>query len=307
MSRWLDHANGFAVYARDTLAAVNRWPLWRVLIADVVSVALSCAASWRVAHYWENSHAQAQLNVLGDDRRICLQDGLVDLEQMMNSAARQFQSAKEIGRAEFSGIIDGLRSAFDATLKIDWAPRVLRQERATHERAAAFQGLAGYHISTRGNDGVLVLADAQGEYFPILYSTRATTAPTLLGLDISSDSAEQEAMTRARESGGLVATPPPAADPGDIFLFAPVYGFDLPHEGIEERRSNFEGFLRGSFLPGPLIDKVFRGVKSPQGLDIYFFRQGAGPNEPPFHVRSSLQRSEPAKARSRADLDALDR
>jgi hypothetical protein len=93
MSRWLDHTNGFAAYARDTLAAVNRWPLRRVLIVGAIGVALSCAASWRVAHYWENNHAQDQLNVLGDDRRLCLEDGLVDLEQMMNSAARQFQSS----------------------------------------------------------------------------------------------------------------------------------------------------------------------------------------------------------------------
>jgi hypothetical protein len=89
-----------------------------------------------------------------------------------------------------------------------------------------------------------------------------------------------------------------------IFLFAPVFGFDLPHDGEDERRNNLEGFIRGAFLPSPLIDQVFRGVKSPQGLDIYFFRQGAGPNEPPFDVRSSLLRSEPAKARSRAYLEA---
>jgi hypothetical protein len=284
MSRWLDPANGFAALCARHLAAVNRWPLRRVLIAGAIGVALSCAASWRVAHYWENNHAQAQLNVLGDDRRLCLQDGLVDLEQMMNSAARQFQSsAKEIDRAEFSRIINGLRSVFDATLEIDWAPLVLRQERATHERAAASQDLARYHISTRGNDGKLVPADAQDEYFPILYSTRATTAPTLLGLDISSDSVEQEAMTCARDSGRLAAAP--TAGLADIFLFVPVYGFDLPHDGIEVRRSTLEGFIRGAFLRGPMIDQVLRGVNSPQGLDIYFFRQGAGPNELPFHER----------------------
>ncbi len=302
MSRWLDRANGLAADARNTLAAAL-WPLRKVLIAGAIGVPLSCAASWRVAHYWENNNAQDQLNALGDDRRLCLQNALADLELMMNTAARLFQSsAKEIDRAEFSRIIDGLRSVFDATLEIDWAPLVLRHERAPHEAVAASQGLEGYHISTRGNDGKLVPADAQDEYFPILYSTRTPTGPTLLGLDIGSDPAQRGAMTRARDSGRLAATPP-AAGPGDIFLLAPVYGFDLPHDGIEDRRSNFEGFLRGSFLPGPLIDKVFRGVKSPEGLDIYFFRQGAGPNEPPFHVRSSLLRSVPAEAQPRAGLE----
>jgi PAS domain S-box-containing protein len=39
-------------------------------------------------------------------------------------------------------------------------------------------------------------------------------------------------------------------------------------------------------------------------VDIYFFLQGAGPNELPFHVRSSLLRSVAAEARPRADLEA---
>ena len=304
MNQWRDYANWFAAYMRTMVAAITRWPPWRVLIAGAIGVLVSCAAGWRVEHYWENNNAQAQLNALGDDRRLCLQNALADLELMMNTAAGLLQSSvKEIGRAEFSSIIDGLRSVFDATVEIDWAPRVRRHERDRQEAVAASQGLEGYHISTRGNDGILVPADAQDEYFPILYSTRTTTAPTLFGLDIGSDPAQGEAMTHARDIGRL-ATTPPVAGPGDIFLLEPVYGFDLPHDGIEDRRSNLEGFLRGSFLPGPLIDKVLRGVKSPQGLDIYFFQQGAGPNDPPFHVRSSLLRSVSAEARPRADLEA---
>ena len=304
MSRWLDRANGLAVYAHNTLAGAKAWPLRKVLLAGAIGVALSCAASWRVAHYWEDKNAQVELDALGDDRRLCLQNGLTDLEQMMTSTAHQFESSeKEIDRAEFSRVIDGQRSTFDSTLEIDWAPRVLRADRAAHERAAANQGFTAYHISTLGMDGSLVRADAQDEYFPILFSTWPAKAPSLLGMDISSDPAQREAMKYAGDSGRLTATPP-AAGPEDTFLFAPVYGIDLPHDGTEDRRNNLEGFIRGAFVPGPLIDQIFRGVKAPRGLDIYFFRQGAGPNQLPFHVRSSLLRSVPAKVRPRADLEA---
>ena len=187
-------------------------------------------------------------------------------------------------------------------LEFDWLPRIVRRGRVSHERAATGQDLAGSHMNARGNDGSLVPADAQDEYFPILYSSQPT-ASSHIGMDIGTDPAEREAMAHARDSGRLAATPP-AARPADIFLFAPVYGLDLPHDGVEDRRSTLEGFIRGAFVPGPLIDQIFRGVKSPQGLDIYFFRPGAGPNELPFHVRSSLLRSEPAKARPRAELEA---
>ena len=103
-------------------------------------------------------------------------------------------------------------------------------------------------------------------------------------MDIGSDPAQRGAMTRARDSGRLAATPP-AAGPGDIFLLAPVYGFDLPHDGVEDRRGTLKGFIRGAFVPGPMITQIFRGVKSPQGLDLLFFRPGAGPNGTPFHER----------------------
>jgi PAS domain S-box-containing protein len=187
-------------------------------------------------------------------------------------------------------------------LEFDWLPRIIRQGHASHERAATGQDLSGDHMSAHGKDGSLVPADAQDEYFPILYSS-LPTASSHIGMDIGSDPVEREAMTQARDSGRLTATPP-AGGLADIFLFAPVYGLDLPHDGVEDRRSTLEGFIRGAFVRGPLIDQIFRGVKSPQGLDIYFFRQDAGPHELPFHVRSSLLRSEPAKARPRAELEA---
>jgi hypothetical protein len=166
-------------------------------------------------------------------------------------------------------------------LEFDWLPRVIGQGRASHERAAMGQDLSGDHVSAHGNDGSLVPADAQDEYFPILYSS-LSTASSHIGMDTGSNPVEREAMTYARDSGRLAATPPVAAT-SDIFLCAPVYGFDLPHDGVEDRRSTLEGFIRGAFVPGPLIDQIFRGVKSPQGLDIYFFCQDSGPNEPPFH------------------------
>jgi CHASE1-domain containing sensor protein len=211
MSRWLARASGFAAYARNPFAAVTLWPLRRMLIAGAIGVALSSAAGWRIAHDWEDKKAQAELNGLGDNRRLLLQNRLIDLEQMITSVARHFQSSvKEIDHAEFAGFIDEQNDVFGNMLGIDWAPRVFRQDRATHERAAIDQGLVGYHISTLGKDGNLVRADAQDEYFPILYSSRMTTMPSLLGTDIGSDPAQREAMTHAQDSGRLAATPPAA-------------------------------------------------------------------------------------------------
>jgi CHASE domain len=282
MSRWLDRANGLAAYARDTLAAITRWPLRRVLLAGLIGITLSSAAGWAVAHYWEEQTAQDDINDLGENRRLLLQDRLTDLEQTMSIVAARFQdSASEIDHANFARATGEVNNILDKMLEFDWLPRIVDQGHASHERAATGQDLSGDHMSAHGKDGSLVPADAQDEYFPMLYSSLPTVSPHI-GMDIGSNPVEREVMTHARDSGRLAATAP-AAGPADIFLYAPVYGLDLPHDGVEDRRSTLEGFIRGAFVPGPLIDQIFRGVKSPQDLDIYFFCQDSGPNDPPFH------------------------
>ena len=302
-SRWLDRGNGPAAYTRDTLATITRWPLRRVLLAGLIGITLSSAAGWAVAHHWEERTAQGDINDLGENRRLLLQNRLTDLEQTMALVAARFQnSASEIDHANFARATGEVNNILGKMLEFDWLPRIVRRGRVSHERTATGQDLPGSHMNARGNDGSLVPADAQDEHYPILYSSQPT-ASSHIGMDIGSDPAEREAMSHARDSGRLAATPP-ITGTSDIFLFAPVYGLDLPHEGVEDRRSTLEGFIRGTFVPGPLIDQIFRGVKSPQGLDIYFFRPGASPNELPFHVRSSLLRSEPAKARPGAELEA---
>jgi len=111
-----------------------------------------------------------------------------------------------------------------------------------------------------------------------LDSTPLVFSVSLFDPDGGSDPAQREAITLARNCGRLAP-----AGPADIFLFAPVYGSDLPHDGVEDRRGTLKGFIRGAFVLGPMITQIFRGLKSPQGLDIYFFCQDSGSNEPPFH------------------------
>ena len=98
MSRWLDRANGLAAYARDTLAMITLWPLRRVLIAGLIGITLSSAAGWAVAHHWEEQTAQGDINDLGENRRLLLQDRLTDLEQTMSIVAARFQDFCERNR-----------------------------------------------------------------------------------------------------------------------------------------------------------------------------------------------------------------
>src|SRR5450631_2674439 len=82
---------------------ISRWPLRRVLIAGLIGITLSSAAGWAVSHHWEEQTAQGDINDLGENRRLLLQDRLTDLEQTMSIVAARFQdSASEIDRVNFA-------------------------------------------------------------------------------------------------------------------------------------------------------------------------------------------------------------
>jgi len=273
-----------------------------VVVLGVI-LALSGAAGFG-AQIWDDKRTQAELNSLGATHHMLLQHGLTGVEQMILTVARQFEvSDKAMRRLEFGSFIDRLSGAFDGALEIDWAPRVRRGDRAENERAAAHQGLVGYRINTLGPETATIPAEEQDDYFPVFYVHGGLKTPPRLGFDIRSDPAQRAAIERLLEGSPLAATLPLEQPPSDVFLLAPVFAFDRAHDTPQDRRRNLKGVIRGAIMPGALIDQIFRADKSSQGVDIEFFRSGAGPDELPFYIHSS-QRSGPAAPRPRAGLEA---
>jgi hypothetical protein len=82
--------------------------------------------------------AQAELDALGDNRRLLLQTALGDVEQNFQVTQDFFQSFDgEVGRAQFDRFANSLPRIFLGRAEIDWAPRVRRDERVAHELAGA--------------------------------------------------------------------------------------------------------------------------------------------------------------------------
>jgi hypothetical protein len=97
MSRLLDWPSKLAVPVQNVWAAAKARPLWRkplspVLIAGMIGFALSGAPSFLIAHYLDAHTIQAELNLLGDNRRLVLQNELTNLEQMILTVAHRFDT-----------------------------------------------------------------------------------------------------------------------------------------------------------------------------------------------------------------------
>jgi signal transduction histidine kinase/FixJ family two-component response regulator len=133
--------------------------------------------------------------------------------------------------AEFRAVAAPLlaRSPWQATFV--WQPRVGRAERAALEGAAG--GLDGISIRELRPDGGMVRADVRDEYFPILWTEPAAGRESLVGLDPASDPQYGAALSSARATGTMTATPPlsSAADSPDGRVVQVLY---LPIGGLED-------------------------------------------------------------------------
>jgi diguanylate cyclase (GGDEF)-like protein/PAS domain S-box-containing protein len=291
------------------LRGVRDWGLRTVALVGIIGLVASGAAWLGLAHYWDARSAQEELNALGDNRRLRLQEGLTDVEQMLHTVRDYLESEdKGITIIEFQEFVDRVTRVYDGAVEIDWAPRVRRGERLAFERNVREHEITGYRIQETGPDGVPGPSGEREEYFPILYVAGRLRASDGFGLDVLSDAMQRAALERARDTGGLAATPivrlqSLSGPRGAVFVMVPVYALDPEEQTLAGRRASLIGVIRAVILPGQMLEGLFRSVK-PRGLDIQFFRDGAYPGELPFHVRSSLLRTSPVVPRPRGELEA---
>ena len=286
------------------------YSLHLVMVADVLGLALSIGVYVAVARYWDRPDVQLALDTLGDNRRLLVQNDLGDFSTSVEVLAGYFEGLGDRpDRARFEHLADRLDHVVNQAGLVGWVPLVSHEERTGHESLAAVDGVTGYRISDLAPRGGLVPAGDRSWYFPLLFARGNSKLKTWVGLDLGSNAGLRDTLDRARDQGrltasGLVRMSTVSSSPPLFVLVAPVYLPRLPHDSVEGRRRNLAGFAAGLVIPGTLLDSSLRRVSSPQGLDVQFFEAGAGPDDLAFHVRSSLLRTAPAAARTRAELEA---
>ncbi len=277
--------------------------------AAIIGLGLSLATYTAVSRYWDRPHLQQELDTLGESRRLLIQEYLTDFEQYIDTFSHHFQSLTgSPHHADLIHCADKLGQFFKSIAVIGWVPQVLREGRAAHEAHAALEGLVDYRISDRSANGNLTPAADRDTYFPLLHSC-GEQGSLWTGLDLGGNAAVRQALDRARDTDAPAASDRVrllngADSPPVVVIAAPAYLARSAYHTVEERRRNLAGFAAGIVDPGKLLDSILRKVRFPQGLDIQFLDAGAGPNDPAFHVRSSLLRTVPAEIRTRGELEA---
>jgi diguanylate cyclase (GGDEF)-like protein len=277
--------------------------------AALIGMALSGSA-WFATSLREDQLAELEFNARANRNLLILQNGIDNYVAVIEALRALLQSSEhETSRREFANVTEFLLNGRSAILALSWLPRVTRDQRSAFELAALGNGLSGYHITTVASDGTLAPAGDQDEYFPILYSSRESLGSPVYGIDLNDGGLRQQTLERARD-GDRTATSPTfvlqngAGDRNGFFVVLPVYALGLPHETLQDRRSNLTGYVEGVFQTGVMIETILATTTTPEGLDLYFFNAETGSDASPLYFHSSGSRPVPIVALSRPEVTA---
>ena len=233
----------------------------RFPVPIVIAIGLGCALSTGgyflgaefVAHERE---ARFEFEVYHPIDRI--RESIDDISAVLYSIRGLYAASKDVERAEFRAFVRSL-DVGPAVQALEWIPRVADSDRALLEETARGDGFAGFRFAERHAQGRMVPAGKREVYFPVYYVEPYAGNAAALGFDLGSNPARLEALSRARDSGRMVATSritlvQATGDQYGFLIFLAVYRNGAPTGTVEERRRNLDGFVLGVFRISDLVE-----------------------------------------------------
>jgi diguanylate cyclase (GGDEF)-like protein len=253
---------------------------WPAGIAAGIGVVLSLLAAVAVGR-WEQRVTEVAFKGVAETQVIVLQNGINEYLSRLATLRTLFESANdEVTRSEFEVFSRRLFEHHSGLLRVGWAQRINRKERAEVEAAAIADGIVGYQIkSLLGNGGVKPAPQAD-EYLPIVFSTEPKTS-AVYGMDYWSDPVRREALQRARDNDSAVAVPTRIwyhANIGTrgVMVCVPVYVKGTSRTLVKDRRRNLSGFVVGIFELPQLLRSVLDAAAASNAIDIRVYAPTAG-------------------------------
>jgi len=284
--------------------------LLRVLpLAAAAAVGFVLAGSaWVVVAHWEDRIAQRDFAKIAEDQALALQHGLDEYLNKLAALRALFESSERVTRREFETFAARLLEDQSPIRNLSWVPRVSREERAEHERAARRDGVSGYSVKSVSADDRISIAPEKDEYLPIFYSTLPKTS-VAYGIDLTSQPVVARPLARARDNNQLSCVPDFALHSTNgkqhgILFSLPVYRQDAPRDTLEDRRRNLVGFVHGAFLTAAMVARIIDTTTVAQPVDVYLYMADTGPDGAPLYVHPSRLRATPLEPQTRAELAA---
>ena len=257
---------------------LRRWVLrsWVPFALFAIAIVLTAAASWYVSStrasqvQAEQRSNRARFLTDAERTRQLIQVRLNTDVELIRAGAALLAASNEISHVDFRTFVAGLQLAerYPEVRAIGFAPRVRRQDVQAFRRATELDGIRALRRWR---------PPPQPEYYPVLFLEPNTGMHRrLLGYDIPTDPALQQAMERARDSGQPVASGKLAAAsvfeaPGQatFVIVVPVYRVGRPVDTTEDRQSALMGFVFSPFSASHLIQQIAKQISLPVVFEVY--------------------------------------
>jgi diguanylate cyclase (GGDEF)-like protein/PAS domain S-box-containing protein len=279
------------------------------LVVGLLGLTLSFLA-WSVFFHLENRQATLEFNSRAESHTLILQRGLNEYVDDVEAIRALFESSdRGVTRSEFGRFADNVLQGQAAISSVAWLPRVKREARVEHEAEAIRDGVPEYSIKTTTPDGKFINALDRDEYFPVYYRLEKEHVGEFYayGVDQNADAMRRKTLEQARDGNHLAISEDIKLRYGGgtgFFGVLPVYRQGEPHDTVEDRRNNLDGFIRATFETSVMIETILTTTTKPAGLDLYFFDPKSARDAPPAFFHSSRQYENTNKPLQRAVLDA---
>ena len=229
---------------------------------------------------WEQDRIKLEFKRRTDQLAQQLKENFDDYILVLHSVENLYASSVPINRQQFKTFVARWFSRQPGIRAVSWSPRILDSERANYEQAARNDGLANFQITEQSPQGPLVRAAQRAEYIAVYYAESLRGSRRAMGFDAASDPTRREALNRARDTGKPTATDPlrliqDSERQGGFVVFLPVYKPGYPHNSLEERRLNLQGYISGAFRIDDMMNTALKGAKG-DDIEIRLFDARGG-------------------------------
>ncbi len=252
-----------------------------VLVGVAVSIALFLFAQ----HREQERIRLAFLNRAGALQAV-FSERLHRYTELLLTLRSFFMHSEEVTRAEFRSVVLDQVARTPGIQALEWVPRVSAAERAACEERARVEGLAGFEVKDRTEDGSFVRAAERTEYLPLLFVEPQPGNASVLGYDVAL-ARTRGALAEARDTGEVRGSPPLVLAQETMGQLGWVLACAVPR-GADVTKSDGDprGYVQGVFRLPDMLGAVWTG-RAETCVDILVVDETPDAAHRILHVHSS--------------------
>ncbi|WP_262966817.1 CHASE domain-containing protein [Methylobacter psychrophilus] len=224
-----------------------------------------------IAVFYESQNDSKRLKLEFDQHALELalafKNSVASHVNVLHSLGGFYAASATVNRQAFKVFVNQSLEGFQGIQALEWSPVILPAERDAFEKSVKQDGYENFQITERDVNEKMVRAGNRSRYIPITFLEPYQGNESALGYDFNSSQERREALDRARDTGDLAITArvnlvQEKNKQHGLVAYRPLYRKGLPHQTLEDRRNNIEGYVVGIFRVVDIITAAFKNLNT---------------------------------------------